>query len=94
MNDEENTNAANKGKPLHALMSQLVHDNSEIAKVVIQEYKNLTMRYVRKMRLVPYPDHDYNKYPFMCRIILEEIFLYAQEHPEEPVTMFVGDTRP
>lgn len=92
MASEENKNAANRGKPLHTMM-ELVLVNSDVAKIVIEEFKDLTLRYVRKMRLFPYPDYDYNKYPFMCTIILEEIFLYAQEHPEEPVKMFVGDIR-
>ena len=45
------------------------------------------------MRLVPYPEYDFNSYPFMSRIVVEELFAYAQEHPKKEVRMFTGDVR-
>lgn len=87
----EVTNAANGGKPLQALMCNLVQENKEIAESVIQAYKDLTLRYVKRMRIVPYPEYDFNSYPFMARIIVDELFAYAQEPPKKEVRMFTGD---
>lgn len=64
-----------------------------IAKIAVDELKDLTLRYVRRMRLIPYPDHDYNSYPFICRVIIQELFAYAQENPEEKVKIFTGDVK-
>lgn len=64
-----------------------------IAKVAVDELKDLTLRYVRRMRLMPYPDHDYNSYPFVCQVIVQELFAYSQEHPEEEVKIFTGDIK-
>ena len=91
MASEENANAENRGKPLHTLMTQLVQDNPDMAEVIIKGYKDLTLRYVRRMRIVPYPEYDYNSYPFMARIIVEELFAYAQDLPKKEVKMFTGD---
>ncbi len=91
MNGKEVTNAENGDKPLQALMSNLVKGSDEIAEDVIQAYKDLTFRYVRRMRIVPYPEFDFNSYPFMARIIVDELFAYAQELPKKEVKMFTGD---
>ncbi len=96
MNGKENTDATNKGEPLHKMMGdlvELVQYNPDMAKTVIKGYKDLTLRYVRRMRIVPYPEYDYNVYPFMSRIIVDELFAFAQVHPKKKIKMFTGDIR-
>lgn len=65
----------------------------KVARIAVSELKDLTLRYVRRMRLIPYPDHDYNSYPFVCRVIIQELFAYSQENPEEEVKIFTGDVK-
>lgn len=95
MDGKEVTNAANRGEPLHTMipdeLAELVQGNPDTAKAIIKAYKDLTVRYVRRMRIVPYPEFDFNSYPFMARIIVEELFAYAQEPPKKEVRMFTGD---
>lgn len=94
MTSKENNVSANTSERIGSLMDRLVEllqNNPDMAKAVIKAYKDLTLRYVRRMRIVPYPEYDYNSYPFMARIIVEELFAYAQEPPKKEVRMFTGD---
>ena len=94
MMSEENNVSANTSEGLHTMIDglvELVQNNPDMVKDVIKGYKDLTLRYVRRMRIVPYPEYDYNSYPFMARIIIEELFAYAQELPKKEVKMFTGD---
>lgn len=89
MIDEANQSQSNPAENLEAIVQKMA--DTEVTKVVLEELKNLTLRYVRRMRIMPYPDYDFNSYPFMSRIIAEELFAYSQERPKEEVKMFIGD---
>jgi hypothetical protein len=92
MANEEKKVAANTGETIDTVVKRL-KDMPGVARVVLEELKDLTLRYVRRMRVIPYPDFDFNRHPFMSRIIVSELFSYAQEHPEEEVKMFIGDVK-
>ena len=89
---EENNNTETNNQNLDTMMQDAIKlfDNPE---TIIEEWKKLTKKYVRKMRLIPVTDHDFNSFPFMSKIIVEEIFMYAQDHPDEEVKMFIGDVK-
>ena len=88
-------NSANDQKVtsiLDKIIQKLTTDDGR-RDIIIEELKSITLRYVKKMRILPYPDYDFNLYPFMSRIIVEELLDYSIENPEEEVKMFIGDVK-
>jgi hypothetical protein len=90
MSEEANKSMIDSIGPLSEFMKKLKLDEIQ---AFIKELKELTLNYVRDMRTSDSPRCDFNSYPFMYKIIAEELFTYSQEHPTEKVRLFIGDVK-
>ncbi|MCD4830334.1 MAG: hypothetical protein K8R02_00840 [Anaerohalosphaeraceae bacterium] len=78
---------------LDGMIDSLKKTSEEMTEFVLEGFKKFTLEHVQKMRIAQEPAYDFNSYPFMSRIILEQLLKYAEDRPSGEVKMFIGDVR-